>query len=113
MPKWLEIEENKYLITESKVCMGNIKLRPCCIDSKVNVSRLNFDIPIKTKRSSLISTGILLCGIFSKYGNNTDASGNSFYFAQTILHLTIIQTAQETIRTCKISLSYNNYINFV
>ena len=56
----------QYLLAESEVCTGDIKLRPCCIDraiSEVIASRTKFDIPIKTERSRLIS--ILLFGIFS------------------------------------------------
>ena len=47
----------KYLLTESEVCTGNIKLRPCCIDREMAKSR--FDISRKTERSKLVS--ILQC----------------------------------------------------
>ena len=56
----------KYLLAESEVCTGDIKLRPCCIDRAIAKSLRqgrSVIFPIKTERSRLIS--ILLFGIFS------------------------------------------------
>ena len=39
-----------YLLTDSAVCTENLKLRPS--DSEVNASRMKFDIPVQTERSS-------------------------------------------------------------
>ena len=54
-----------YLLTESEVCTGNIKLRSCCIVRAM--ARWKADV--KTEFWRLIS--ILLHGIFSENYNNT------------------------------------------
>ena len=58
--KVLRINNINYLLTESEVRTGNIKVRPYCTGRTMTrsikcVSRPKFDTPVKTERSRLIS----------------------------------------------------------
>ena len=74
--------DNNHLLTQSEVCLGNIKLRTCCM---VNASWLKSDIPVKTERLRII--GILVLDIFFLKQQFNTLQMEIIYFALPVLHV--------------------------